>query len=172
MFLFFHDPQGLSGPMRQVVRVLCDPAKTTIFNGHWHHATYSKDAGIPVYVLAATGAETDDDYGPDLGYLHLFAHVAVSGGAVTVALEPMDALMPGEQFSREFSDACQKLAEGELKLSPTTDAAGRGVLVRQSNPTGVEVRVECKWIGQGVTAKPAEANWTLQPGRKPSKRSR
>ena len=113
VFAFYHVPlpQTGFGGWREFVK-LFPAGKTTVFNGHFHQLSYSKPDGIPTYILGPTGAlcsgAADDVPNRELGMFRMFAHVAVSSGAPSIAMLPLHEVLPGDYVLRSFSGALHR----------------------------------------------------------------
>lgn len=178
VFIFYHQPMPMTSDFTQAIRLLLDPRKTTIFNGHNHVLSYYEDQGFPVYVLASSGAAVGVE-NRGLGALRLVAQVTVSEGRPAVALLPVGDVLPGDHVRRDFVEAFGKMVDA-TKVRPVPAADGSwAVALKLANPTEAPATLSARWEGRqavepaaaaqvlGLSGtggpEPATAQWTIAP---------
>ncbi len=158
VFVFYHNPAWNSEQVWPRLRPLLPPGKTTIFNGHTHTLGYNEtDAGVKTYVLGPTGTNSSGDR--LAGRYRMFAHVTVDRGTPTVALIPVDELLPSDYAA--FVTNVRTLSAG-ISSVPISVEGGRFKL-RQSNPLPVAMTVDAQWEAEGWDISPTDAKFSIKP---------
>jgi len=142
-FVFFHHPI-VAGDDWDRIRKRLDPARTTIFTGHYHSLSYDREDGIPYYILGPT-ATRGNDADREKGGFRMFAHVAVSGGEPTIAMIPVGEVLPHNFISRAVSKRIRSMRE-TVRLSTVTRAAA-AVTMDIDNTTDVAGTYTLTWAG-------------------------
>lgn len=156
VFVFYHHPQWDTPSVWSRLASLLPEGKTTIFNGHWHSAGYKTIDGIATYVLPATAAETDESE------VRLFVQVTVDEGKPSVALVPMNTVLP-----LTFLEAFGKLDGMLASVRPALiSPAGGEYAISATNPLDEPATLKVSWQAKGWTITPESAELTLEPGQK------
>jgi len=89
VFVFSHFPLHAEPSWKQL-RAMIDPAKTTMFGGHWHALSHTVADGVDSIVLSASAAHRPNA-NPKEGKFNAVAHVVVRDGEPTITIVPLEA---------------------------------------------------------------------------------
>ncbi len=162
VFLFYHHPIH-DRPGWARLRAMLDPAKTTIFNGHWHELSYDIEDGVPYFILSSTSAKTGNDR--KTGQFSSFANVVVDHGQPTVSIIPVGEVLPYNFIDRHLQDIVEAMTAG-AELSPVTKD-GTKTRLRLVGPTEGTATVTLAWTakdGWFAGGVPAPETLTLTAG--------
>jgi len=163
VFLLYHFPAWVDDkPFWQTLVKLVDPAKTTIFNGHWHTYVFDEQDGIPSYVIAATGAEAGEG-GRDMGDFHMLVHVTVTDGRPKLAVLPLGEVLSGDFLTGAMLKEREAILDA-FWISPQKLEGGVAATVRQSNPGQVPLTVSLAWEAPGCTVSGQPTELAIGPG--------
>ena len=139
VFMFFHYPAWQDDvPFWNRLVAMVDPAKTSVYTGHWHEHFSCKPAGIQSYVMGVTGAEAGG--GIDIGQARMIAHVAVTDGKPRMLILPVDQVRAGEYLPEELLQQRMEVARA-IRITPRLSEEGLELTVTQGNPYKVPVTV-------------------------------
>lgn len=159
VFVFYHEPMWPNGELWARLRDLLPAGKTTIFNGHWHRLDFDLTHDIPTYVLSSTAVKiTPKDRSGD--QFNMFAHVSVDRGKPTIALIPLDEVLPGQYA--EFVSGVNKLRRAAI-YPKSISARGGEFTISQTNPLKGPVKVSVSWKADGWQISPATAEFEVAP---------
>jgi predicted phosphodiesterase len=162
VFVLFHHPL-YNEPDWAKLRALLDPARTTIFNGHYHSLSYDVEDGIPYYILAATGAKFNQ-INRENGAFQAFAYVVVDHGRPTISIIPLGQILPGNFVDRHASDVLASMAL-KAQVGPILPNGTEAVLQLAGPKEGratatLTWKADDGWFDGGV---PAPETITLAP---------
>ena len=162
VFILEHHPLYQGSEWKRL-RAMLDPAKTTIFSGHWHRLSYDTEDGVPYYVLGPTATKSAQDR--QAGRFLSFAHVVVSDGEPTISIIPVGEVLRHDFIDRSLTDLVDELARATV-LTATTRAGGT-VTLKLANPTDVEGQYTLTWVaspGWFADGVPPSEQLTLATG--------
>ena len=167
IFVFYHHPLWQDEKISARLHKLLQPGKTTIFHGHRHSLWLQWPEGIPSYTLGSTCAQyggrglgVDPARDRALGLFRMFAHVNVDAGKPTIALIPLNEVLPASYAS--LPPKVMMLVSGVGKA--VIPAEGGQWSYQLSNPFGWPVVVEAEWDTGVWDIAPAATKFTLPPG--------
>jgi hypothetical protein len=138
-FVFYHYPNW-TGPTVFWKRLtsLLDPARSTVFNGHWHSHVSTQPDGVATYVVAGTAAFLPDR-GADVGELRMVVQVTVNDGQPTLAIVPVGQVRQGNYLPQDLAKQ-RSSVPGGIWMAVKTSAGGQELTIRQTNPLAVPIR--------------------------------
>ena len=161
-FIFKHFPRpGWGGPFWSQIRDVLNPAKTTVFTGHWHSHAYFEQDAFPTYILGPT-AGPSGELGPPVGDIRQLTLVTVSRGKPTVTVVPVNQLRAGDYVLLDFAQAVTAaVSAAQVRAIPTDD--GWLVEITQPNPAPVPVALTLTWQAEGYEIDPPSAALAVSP---------
>jgi hypothetical protein len=162
VFVFYHYPCW-TGPTAFWKRLssMLDPAKSTVFNGHWHRCIFAQPDGISTYVVPGTAAYLPGR-GVDMGEVHMLTQVRVADGQPTVAVVPVGQVRPGEYLPQELATQRSGVLDAAW-IAPRMVDGRQELTIRQTNPLKVPIQVHFAPL-TGDRELTGAADVTVEPG--------